>query len=85
MFRSGLTYRRGAGNVFYFGPGHETYPIYHIPAVQTVLRNAVGWAYNPAPRWLDVATAPNRPIDQAPERIEAGGASVHKPGEEGYR
>jgi trehalose utilization protein len=85
VLRSGVTYRRGAGNIFYFSPGHETYPIYHLPAVQTVLRNAVGWAYNPAPRWVDVVTAPNRPIDHAPERIEARGASLHKPGEEGYR
>jgi trehalose utilization protein len=29
VFRSGLTYRRGAGNIFYFRPGHETYPTYH--------------------------------------------------------
>ena len=85
VFRSGLTYRRGAGNIFYFASGHETYPIYHIPAVQNVLRNAVAWAYNPALRWVDVATAPNRPIDQAPERIDARGASLHEPGEEGYR
>jgi trehalose utilization protein len=85
VFRSGLAYRRGAGNIFYFSPGHETYPIYHIPAVQTVMRNAVGWAYNPTPRWVDVAAAPNRPIDQAPEPIEARGASIHKPGEAGYR
>jgi trehalose utilization protein len=48
VFRSGLTYQRGAGRVFYFAPGHETYPIYHDAAIQTVLRNAVHWAYNPA-------------------------------------
>jgi trehalose utilization protein len=47
-FRSGLTYRRGAGNIFYFRPGHETYPTYHDTNVATVLRNAVTWAYNPA-------------------------------------
>lgn len=29
VFRSGVTYRRGAGNIFYFRPGHETYPTYH--------------------------------------------------------
>jgi trehalose utilization protein len=29
VFRSGLTYQRGAGRIFYFRPGHETYPIYH--------------------------------------------------------
>lgn len=85
VFRSGLTYRRGAGNIFYFGAGHETYPIYHNPQVQTVLRNAVHWAYNPTPRWADVSNAPNRPIEQALEPIEARGASLHKSGEEGYR
>ena len=44
VFRSGLTYRRGAGKIFYFRPGHETYPTYHHPTVQQVLRNAVKWA-----------------------------------------
>ncbi len=29
VFRSGLTFQRGAGRIFYFRPGHETYPIYH--------------------------------------------------------
>ena len=41
VFRSGLTYRRGAGNIFYFRPGHETYPTYHDKTVGKVLRNAV--------------------------------------------
>jgi len=31
VFRSGVTYKKGAGNVFYFQPGHETYPTYHDP------------------------------------------------------
>jgi trehalose utilization protein len=44
VFRSGITYRRGAGKVFYFRPGHETYPIYHDPVVQRILINAVRWA-----------------------------------------
>jgi trehalose utilization protein len=30
--------------VFYFQPGHETYPVYHDSRVQQVLRNAVRWA-----------------------------------------
>ena len=85
VFRSGLTYRRGAGNIFYFAPGHETYPIYHHPAVQTVLRNAVRWAYNPAPAWTAVSLAPNRPIAEAPEPREAKGAALHRPGEAGFR
>ena len=85
VFRSGLTYQRGAGRIFYFGSGHETYPIYHQPEVQTVLRNAVRWAYDPAPAWTDVAVAPNVPLEQAPEPIEARGPTLHRPGEAGYR
>ena len=42
--RSGCCYYRGAGRVFYFQPGHETYPTYHDPMVHQVLRNAVRWA-----------------------------------------
>jgi trehalose utilization protein len=44
VFRSGCTWRRGHGNVFYFRPGHETYPTYHHPQVQQVIANAVRWA-----------------------------------------
>lgn len=44
VFRSGCCYDRGEGRVFYFRPGHETYPIYHQEAVQQVLKNAVEWA-----------------------------------------
>lgn len=44
VFRSGLCYRRGAGKIFYFQPGHETFPIYYNPDVQTVIKNAVRWA-----------------------------------------
>ncbi len=44
VFRSGCTFRRGKGKIFYFRPGHETFPIYHHPAVQRVLANAVRWA-----------------------------------------
>ncbi|WP_416839653.1 ThuA domain-containing protein [Haloferax sp. DFSO52] len=44
VFRSGCCYTRGKGRIFYFRPGHETYPIYEQPEVQTVLDNAVEWA-----------------------------------------
>ena len=44
VFRSGATWRRGQGKIFYFRPGHETYPIYHMPVIQQVLVNAVRWA-----------------------------------------
>jgi trehalose utilization protein len=44
VFRSGCCYRRGAGKIFYFRPGHETFPIYHDTQVQRVLANAAEWA-----------------------------------------
>lgn len=85
VFRSGLTWKRGAGKIFYFRPGHEAYPTYHDAHVQTVIRNAVEWAHNPAPRLTDVDAAPNVPVEEAPETIEKRGPSLHKPGEEGFR
>ncbi|MBM4163581.1 MAG: trehalose utilization protein ThuA [Lentisphaerae bacterium] len=44
VFRSGCCWRRGKGKVFYFRPGHETYPIYHNQQVQQVIGNAARWA-----------------------------------------
>ncbi|RWR15996.1 trehalose utilization protein ThuA [Microbacterium enclense] len=44
VFRSGITYRRGHGRVFYFSPGDEIYPVYHHPDVQRVIANGVRWA-----------------------------------------
>ena len=44
VFRSGCCYRRGKGKLFYFRPGHETFPVYHHPDVLRVIRNAVRWA-----------------------------------------
>jgi trehalose utilization protein len=47
VFRSGCTYRRGRGRVFYFRPGHETHPTYHDPTVRLVIANAARWAADP--------------------------------------
>lgn len=44
VFRSGCCYTRGRGKIFYFRPGHETFPTYHHPDVQRVIANAVTWA-----------------------------------------
>jgi trehalose utilization protein len=41
VFRSGCTFTRGRGKIFYFQPGHEEYPIYHHPEIQKILTNAV--------------------------------------------
>ncbi len=44
VFRSGCCFHRGHGKIFYFRPGHETYPIYYQPEVRQVIANAVRWA-----------------------------------------
>jgi trehalose utilization protein len=44
VFRSGCCFYRGKGKIFYFRPGHETYPIYHNPKILKVIENAVRWA-----------------------------------------
>ncbi|TGB01655.1 ThuA domain-containing protein [Halobacillus salinus] len=46
VFRSGATFRRGRGKIFYFRPGHETYPTYYHKEVQKVIKNGVKWAVN---------------------------------------
>jgi trehalose utilization protein len=40
VFRSGATWTRGRGKIFYFRPGHETYPTYFNPQIQRVIANA---------------------------------------------
>ncbi len=85
VFRSGLTYKRGAGSIFYFRPGHETYPTYHDVNVGKVLRNAVTWAYNPAAPLTSIHDAPNTPVEQSHEPIVERGGKLHKPGEAGYK
>ncbi|MBO5745264.1 MAG: ThuA domain-containing protein, partial [Clostridia bacterium] len=47
VFRSGCCFLRDAGKIFYFQPGHETYPTYKIPEIVKIISNAVRWAYNP--------------------------------------
>ena len=44
VFRSGCCWQRGHGNIFYFRPGHETFPTYHDDNVMRVLLNACRWA-----------------------------------------
>lgn len=44
VFRSGACFHRGNGKIFYFRPGHETYPIFHMDIVRQVIANGVRWA-----------------------------------------
>jgi trehalose utilization protein len=65
VFRSGCCYERGYGKVFYFQPGHETYPVFHNKDILEIIYNAVKWArpLNTA----DELSCPN--ISVPPEQI----------------
>lgn len=43
-FRSGIAWQVGQGKVFYYRPGHETYPIFKQPENILVVENAIRWA-----------------------------------------
>ena len=43
LFRSGMTYRRGQGKIFYFQPGHEECKSFYNPYVQRILTNGIRW------------------------------------------
>lgn len=60
VFRSGCTWQRGSGKVFYFQPGHETYPTYKNPVIQQIITNAVRWA-KPDYRRENCMDCPNPP------------------------
>lgn len=62
VFRSGCCYSRGRGRIFYFRPGHETFPTYHDANVQRVIANAI--------RWLAPAGGPVVTFGHRPEPIE---------------
>jgi trehalose utilization protein len=47
VFRSGVTFTRGRGRIFYFSPGDQEYPVYHQEQIRKVLANGVNWAAQP--------------------------------------
>lgn len=61
VFRSGCTFTRGQGRIFYFSPGHETYPVYHQPQIQRIIANAVRWVGTVARPVYSTTTCPNAP------------------------
>lgn len=44
VFRSGCTFKRGFGKIFFFSPGDQDYPVYHHKDVRRVIANGVEWA-----------------------------------------
>jgi trehalose utilization protein len=63
VFRSGCCYHRGKGRVFYFRPGHETYPIFHQPEVLRAIANGV--------RWTAPVAGPQVRFGHSPNPLEA--------------
>ncbi|GGD86199.1 ThuA domain-containing protein [Microbacterium murale] len=63
-FRSGVTFRRGRGRIFYFSPGDQDYPVYHQPEIGDVLANAVRWATPDGARGVR-ESAHRRPVDSS--------------------
>ncbi len=82
VFRSGCTWKRGNGKIFYFRPGYESCPIYFNPVVRQVLQNAVRWAASEGQQWIDSCL--NIPVGKAHEKLVSRGSRLHKEGE-GFR
>ena len=74
VFRSGCTFQRGLGKIFYFQPGHEQYPTYHDPYIQQVITNAVYWCapVRRAPKPLD-CTEVKEPLEADGDRSRTNG------------
>ncbi|MGW0229545.1 ThuA domain-containing protein [Actinopolymorpha singaporensis] len=60
VFRSGCSFHRGNGRIFYFSPGDQAYPVYHHPDVRRVIANAVRWVV-PAESTRDLPRLQNCP------------------------
>lgn len=71
VFRSGCCFFRGKGKIFYFRPGHESYPTYFDPEIRKVIANGVRWAApvdGPIPDFG--LNGPNAPLEPLPPRKE---------------
>lgn len=62
VFRSGCTWVRGNGKIFYFQPGHETNNSYQNPYVQRIIQNAVKWAC-PMRKNLELSCPQAKPLE----------------------
>ena len=66
VFRSGCCWERGHGRIFYFKPGHETFPIFYNENVLKIIANAVRWA---VPRIIREHTCQCvNPIEELPKK-----------------
>ena len=69
VFRSGMVWKRGRGKVFYFRPGHETFPIYYQPEVLRVIENACRYlCAGPIATVTGIGSAPQAKVSPEDER-----------------
>ena len=66
VFRSGCVWERGNGRVFYFKPGHETFPVFFNEQILKVIGNACRWAAPRVIRPTNEATNIPRPLEHVP-------------------
>ena len=79
VFRSGCTFTRGLGKIFYFQPGHEAYPTYYDKYIQRIITNAVYWC---APNRRLKAPMDNQEVKMTPEEISGYAARECKKAKE---
>jgi trehalose utilization protein len=71
VFRSGAVWHRGRGRIFYFRPGHETYPIFHNEDVLNILAKGVRWVRftgNDATTRINACECIREPLDPISEK-----------------
>jgi trehalose utilization protein len=79
VFRSGCCWERGHGKIFYFRPGHETYPIFYNKEVQKVITNAVVWSKRRININTEKAPHIENPIEDVPEKtVDFGTAGIEQ-------
>lgn len=73
VFRSGCCFYRGKGKIFYFRPGHESFPTFYDPNIRRVIANAVRWSApvdGPIPNFG--IPGPNAPLEPLPSGAKQG-------------
>ncbi len=81
VFRSGVTFTREKGRIFYFQPGHETFPNYKEKNVRLILKNAAYWCAKQEEKIPKVnVTYIDAPCEHAsPEKIRRTRKKFRKP------
>lgn len=63
VFRSGCTFTRGHGKIFYFQPGHESNPTFHNENIKKILVNAANWAA-PTAKITEISCPHVKPLEK---------------------